>query len=595
MSSGRSRARKAGWLGLVIVATVWAFTLWQWHHMPHEGKAPHAVSGADVVRQFLLLPLIVTAVAWLAWAVVRRLRAGLIPPLAASPADVASAPAGHPSPEAGVVPAARPVATVLAEACSLPAGGDAVSAWRALQEGRVRPTLDPQLEDADGFPAFSARVPDGQLAESLQALADQVAAQALAQGGTAGSAWPDEVLRTLALLQGPLQALLAALAAVSPGGPTEPAAPGWRVAHDPGEEGDEEGGDEGRTEDRKEDRMGGAGTAGGGWAATARGGLPADAPAHLSGVARPDRRARQQAEAERVPHLQVRLCLPVHWPPRVRADAADWLRSQCGALLDWTERHGAPPPTWHTEPLPSRPDAAAPESLWTEWPERWQGWSTSPRPQLLLLLAADSAVDAAQVLRWQAHGELFTSHHQRGRIPGEAAAGLLLCNPAWASCAPGDAMGGACEPPGPRMWHPLAAQRTRSADVVGRVGSEALQGLLRRLADGPQADAGCLIVSDGDHRPSRTAEVFEALLEVRPQADPLSEVLRVGDACGELGLARALVPVALASSALRHGQAKGLVLALMVQDGLQRVAIALESPSALSQPVSTLAPDTALP
>jgi len=100
----------------------------------------------------------------------------------------------------------------------------------------------------------------------------------------------------------------------------------------------------------------------------------------------------------------------------------------------------------------------------------------------------------------------------------------------------------------------------------------------QRLA--PHADGDWTLVSDGDHRASRTAEVFEALLAVRPQADPMLSVVRVGDGCGDMGLARSLVSVALASAGLRQGEPAGMALALLVQDALQRVAVPLTPPSA---------------
>ena len=74
--------------------------------------------------------------------------------------------------------------------------------------------------------------------------------------------------------------------------------------------------------------------------------------------------------------------------------------------------------------------------------------------------------------------------------------------------------------------------------------------------------------------------MFEALLAVRPQADPMLSVVRVGDGCGDMGLARSLVSVALASAGLRQGEPAGMALALLVQDALQRVAVPLTPPSA---------------
>lgn len=560
-------------LGLVIAATVWALTLWQWR------RTPEAVSGQDIVLHLLVLPLVLTAVAWLAWRAVKRLRDLADRPLDATPTPLAAqgltatGDSGAHAQASSVEVPEQPVATVLAEALCLSAGHGATEAWHALQEARVRPGLDPELSDADGLPVFSARVPDLDLNDWLLAHGE------LSVAG--GAPWPDPVLRTLALLEGPLHSLLDALGH-------------WRP--DPGRQ---DGlSDEADAADAADPRGLGPGRASG---------LPAGAPRHLSGVGRPDGRAERQARAERAPALQVHLRLPASWASEDRARAVDWVRSQCGALLDWAEAHGAPAPEWQTawpsaQPMSqesaeavdaTEPAEASPERVWTELASLWPAWSASPRPQLLLLLAADTAVDETCVAQWQARGELFTSHHQRGRVPGEAGVGLLLANRAWeAWCHTPSGASLAGGPPTPtasddiaacpRMWQAQVLRRERSADVIGRVDASCTQALLHGVAQrlAPHADGDWTLVSDGDHRASRTAEVFEALLAVRPQADPMLSVVRVGDGCGDMGLARSLVSVALASASLRQGEPAGMALALLVQDALQRVAVPLTPPSA---------------
>lgn len=532
-----SRAVKAGVLGLVIVATVWTFTLWRWHRMPQ------AVSGQDIalerLLQLVLLPLALTAVALVAWMGVRRLRTWVRTPLPTTVPLSGSlqATASAAPPAADASPVVLPLASVLAEALTLSAGDDAAVAWQALKDARVRPGLDPELQDLDGLPVFSARVPDLDVREWLLSHAE------LSLSGPA--ALPEDVLRTLALLEGPLQALVDAVAELQM---ARDAAQGVDAAH---------GVRAVQDLDRPDT------------------GLPVDAPLHLAGVGRPDSQAWRQAQSERAPRLQVRLCLPARWSDEARGVAVDWVRRQCGSLLDWAERQGAPAPVWHTEPLPT---GAEPEALWTELSASLPTWSASSRPQLMLLLVADTALDTDCILQWQARGDLFTSHHQRGRVPGEAAAGLLLANAAW--CAGADISG-------PQLWPAQARQRERSADGVGRVGCEVTEALVRGVAErhAARGQADWFVVSDGDHRSSRTAEVFEALQAVCPQLDPMVSVVRAGEACGDMGLARALVPVALASAALRHketGLASGLAVALLVQDSLARVAVPLTSSHPLS-------------
>ncbi len=546
-----SRAVKAGLLGLVIAATVWAITLWQWR------RAPESVSGQHILLQLIGLPLVLTLVALLAWSVATRLRERLaFAPVTDLPAraghsaalqvasqtgrDAVAAGAGLTS--EGPAEVAQAVALVLAEALCLPAGANAASAWCAVRDAEVRPVLDPELVDADGLPVFTGRVPDLDLTDWRMAHADVTPA-----GG--GAPLPDGVVRVLALLEAPLHALMEAVGHWPQAGGV--------TAQDPLVE--------------------------------PEAGLPVGAPSHLSGVGRPDGRARRQAQSERTPAVEVRLCLPSDWSAHNHARAVAWVRAQCGALLDWTEAHGAAPPHWQEG---AWPDRLGPEALWAELSDRWPRWSASARPQLLLLLAADSAVDADQVAKWQARGELFTSHHQGGRVPGEGAAGLWLANPAWQAWA--HAAGQSDVPDAsPWLWPSERCARERSADAVGRADASGLQRMLQTVADrlAPHAQGDWTLVSDGDHRASRTAEVFEALLAVRPQVDPMLSVLRAGDACGDMGLARALVPVALAAAALRGGDAAGLTLSLSVQDALQRVVVPL-TPAA-DKPPRAHPPDNA--
>lgn len=536
MATGMSRAVKAGLLGLVIAATVWAITLWQWR------RAPESVSGQHILLQLVGLPLGLTLVALGVWAGAARLRERV----ASTPPHVPPAQAGQGAAlqavsDASTGEAKRPaavaqaVACVLAEAVCLPAGADAASAWSAMRESLVRPSLDAELTDADGMPVFTGRVPDLDAQDWRLAHADVTPPGA--------TPLPEGVVRVLALLEAPLHTLMAAVGQwpqpMALGGHTYPAELGT--------------------------------------------GLPPDAPSHLSGVGRPDGRAHRQAQAERAPVVEVRLCLPADWSASDHAHAAAWVRAQCGPLLDWTDAHGAAPPQWRDGTWPHE---AGPEALWVELADRWPQWSASPRPHLLLLLAADSALDADRVAHWQARGELFTGHHQRGRVPGEAAAGVWLANAAWHAWAQAtggtdaDALAGS-----PWLWPAACTARERSADAVGRVDAGPLQSGLQSIADRlrPHAEGDWTLVTDGDHRASRSAEVFEALLAVRPQADPMLSVLRAGDACGDMGLARALVPLALAAAALRLGDATGLTLALCVQDAHQRVVVPL-TPAANEPP-----------
>ncbi|MGC4061693.1 MAG: hypothetical protein QM749_12935 [Aquabacterium sp.] len=286
--------------------------------------------------------------------------------------------------------------------------------------------------------------------------------------------------------------------------------------------------------------------------------------AHLSGVAPPVSTAASLAQAARAPQLTARVLLPAHWPKADRHAAIDWLRSQCGSLLDWADAARAHGVCWSTEPL------AHPEGLWDELDRCMVGWSRQARPELWLVLAVDSAIDADSVDRMQAAGELFTATHQTGKVPGEGAVALLLANAHWPDLAK------AASAP-IQVWRPVRTRRDKSADAAGRVGTQALsQAIGHAVSQCQGTKDSLLVVADADHRASRTAELFESLQDVVPGLDPMLAVTRLGEACGELGMARALAPSALACTALRAtGEPGQVAVAAHVQSSHDRVLVAL--------------------
>ncbi|MBI5925226.1 MAG: hypothetical protein HY836_06465 [Aquabacterium sp.] len=503
-----TKVLKAGALWLAITVVVWLFTIWHWQSSGHQA------STTEIVGQLFVLPFALTGFFLLVlWGVVRlREQASAT---VVNPVKPAEAPASGVSAQPAADESLRHLsAWVLAEAVTLSAGTDASAAWSGLQSQSIRPELDSELQDLDGLPIFTSRVADLDVRDWLDAHAE------LAQDG---AELPDAVLRGLALLEAPLHHMLSAVSELVPA-----RAPAAEHGHS----------------------------------------LPsaqaADMKAHLSGVAMPVNKAQLRAKAAVAPHLTVRLLLPTSWAAHERTAAVEWVRSQCGSLLDWAEAAGAKGVRWLVDAV------ERPEEVWDELDRQMVQWSREPRPELWLVLAVDSAVNEARVERMQAVGELFTSSHQTGKVPGEAAAGLLLANEHWPDLAE------RAQPP-VRMWRPVRAARDKSADAAGRVGATVLGAALQHALSLNQADKDrLLVVSDGDHRASRTAELFEALQDVMPGVDPMLAVTRVGESCGDLGVARALVPSALACTALRSGeQPDQVAVATHVQSSHDRVVVAL--------------------
>lgn len=276
-------------------------------------------------------------------------------------------------------------------------------------------------------------------------------------------------------------------------------------------------------------------------------------PAHLSGMASAATTGARHGQS--LPRLTVRLALPSSWTEAEREHASAWLRMRCEVLAS---------PALHVHVL----DQA--DGLWALLDQQTLQWSRDGLPQWCLVLVADSAIDEREIERRQSVGELFTGAHQTARIPGEAAAGLLLTTADWP---------GLDEqiPPPARLYRPVRLRRDKSADAAGRVGASVLQdamGQALRVCSALPDDLAH-VVTDADHRASRTAEVFESLQGLAPQLDPMLSVTRIGEACADQGLAGALVPIAVATSLAQQDDAPGVMLAVLVQASHERVALAL--------------------
>ncbi|MGH6647691.1 hypothetical protein [Aquabacterium sp.] len=492
-----SKVLKAGLLCLVVGALVWLVTLWRWQ------TADHDASGAEIVGQLFVLPLVLTAALLVAVWGVARVRADAARPVVAAPL-VRPRQAMADVPGAASVDERRFSVAVLQSAVNLSVGDSPAQAWGQLQSATQRPSLDPHLQDVDGAPVFTARLPDLAVGDLRDSLPSDVS---------------DRVVRALALLQSPADDLIAKACELAEDWPAEPGVP---LAHEPSP----------------------------------------DRPAHLSGMAPPVSEAVRLAS--RLPRLNIRLAVPSAWSDAEREHASAWLRMRCTLLADECAAFRHSPPTPHVHVL----DHA--DGLWTLLDQEAVQWSREAAPQWSLVLAADSAIDETEVERRQVVGELFTSAHQTGRIPGEAAAGLLLATAQW----PG--LNGQTPLPA-RLFRPVRLRRNKSADAAGRVGPAVLHDAMSQALTLCAATPDQLshVLADGDHRASRTAEVFEALQTLAPALDPMLSVTRVGEACGDLGLAGALVPVALAADLAQQDDEAGVTLALLVQATHERVALAL--------------------
>lgn len=273
------------------------------------------------------------------------------------------------------------------------------------------------------------------------------------------------------------------------------------------------------------------------------------------------------SEADRgTPTLRLIALLPGAWPAALQAAAAQWL-GHVAAQAGWPagsiriDAAAATAATGLPAPLPSLLQRLAEDA--------------ATAPSITLVVACDSHLAQADVDDWSGAGVLFTARHPKGLIPGEAAAALLLTDPAGAARA-----GGARS----TMLHaPAVGRLEQSADSARRVDAAPLSALACQAIAraGLAADDIALVLADSGQRVSRVLELAGALGAALPQLDAGDDLLHLGAASGACGLAPLLATLALAhQQALERGAP---VLCLGNEDPFYRCA-AVVGPVAFAPP-----------
>lgn len=184
----------------------------------------------------------------------------------------------------------------------------------------------------------------------------------------------------------------------------------------------------------------------------------------------------------------------------------------------------------------------------------------------LLVLATESFLGEDTLLGWGASGRLFSPVHQHGRVPGEASAALLL--------TPCGESGGAQQALA-MMSAPRCENRSQSADAPGRTHSGVLSAVLANALESTATEPLRIdtVVSDIDHRATRSSELFAALGADFDHLDPTHDVFAVATSCGDTGIVAALLCIILAGETARERNSP--VLCLLAQHALERSALVL--------------------
>src|SRR5882724_145046 len=477
---------------LVITVLVWITTLWRWQSaMVNPGAS-------DVIIHLALMPLVLTAALVLTVWLIKRLRAYAAAPIV--PASAAGA-----APAADAVPAGNTHALpfkVLASNVFVRAGADWSGAQSGIETGDCRPELDTQLKDNDGIAVFTAAMP-GLACDSVSEAVNELLSRLKTRQPDVwnGFECPAEVLRTLALMEGSVIGMRESLEAQ------------WSVLSAP----------------LSSPRLKPAAPA---------------SPVESSALA---------------PTVSIRVAIPSRWSASAQQLAQAWLDQlfepmisaglQAAGQSRAMAKSVQPVVQLHVHAV----DMA--EAFWLLADQQLMQWQRDGATGLLFALAADSLLSEAAVHHMAAAQELFSGTNQRGRVPGEGAAALLLASPSWPELAQ-------AEPALAQMHRASLMRRDKAADAAGRIGSAVLLQAAGDALKGSGVEATQIkhLTSDADHRGSRSGELFEVLQALLPHLDSASDVLRLGAGCGDLGVSRLLACIALCATQVKGSAKPSLVL-----------------------------------
>lgn len=267
------------------------------------------------------------------------------------------------------------------------------------------------------------------------------------------------------------------------------------------------------------------------------------------------------ARDEDWPLLRFDIVLPASWPQAARERARAQVLAAAGVWPDTrvsATEHGAR-------------DAMAVDMLLRELASASS--SAADAPTWRIVLAADGYVDQDLVAQWDADAMLLTHANPQGRVPGEAAAGVLLGQAHSTSTADATDVHVALSP---------VTHRQKPADARGAQAEPALADLTRdlvqRAAIAP--DSVIHVISDADHRGSRPLEALNVASQLFEHLDTAKDCHAVGVACGHTGVAASLLTLAVACEACMQSESQPAVVTLTLQDPALRCASLVYRPAA---------------
>lgn len=289
-----------------------------------------------------------------------------------------------------------------------------------------------------------------------------------------------------------------------------------------------------------------------------------------------------QAPASPPPRVRIQIGIPARWSESWRLAVTAWVRQQLSFLiLDGLKAAGQSLAMAQTPRAVVQCSVHPVEDASTflaELTVRQQRWLAHGVPALMVIAVADSFLSQACVAQRHAQGQLPGIDTSQGRLPGEAAAALVLATPQWVA-----APGYPGTPVLATMGVPQLLRRERSADQKGPPSDELGQVIETALRASGLEPAGVgSVTTDTDQRPQRQAEMLTVVEKHFSHLESSTDALCIGMGGGDVGIASWALSVALAADQVRQAKAPAMVLGNA--DEWQRMAWVLNIPPAQNNP-----------
>jgi hypothetical protein len=191
----------------------------------------------------------------------------------------------------------------------------------------------------------------------------------------------------------------------------------------------------------------------------------------------------------------------------------------------------------------------------------------------LIVAACHSTLSDSAIEALERGGQLFTaSKRPKGRMPGEAAAALVLADSAWPRSP--DADGSVAH-----LHRPAVQTRDKSVDAPGRVTSDVLSQAITQalMAARLGGNAVAAITCDADQHSARSGEFHGGAMALGAELDTEQDMRVLGTVTGAVGAVSALLVVACAAELAKAADKP--CLAVTLGDPFARLAlVALPGP-----------------